>query len=421
MQRRTLTTIHVALIFIVVFIKEPWSLFQELKTGGLTRRHAWKMSSIDWSALEATPRDDEEEEHDSTQNGEVEMPSMGSNGNAQQKPVYNIDDGSNREDEFAEFERNEEIRKKEKQKQEEEAKNKEAQKHTEEKKTNLKKRQSAAFWGPILIIGPFTFFIFALFTIFTGSIIVNWSPYLYGTENAHTPSAQRYGQGARSCLELRIFISGCIGVSYVFLFFYAFILMGPSCIHRNCCSTVRLVMIWYAVLFVICFGVYVFGTYSVVAFSACGSYIETPTNIGRDPYLWNFSVLYVSMWWLGLLGMIGYAIWYAVWEKENKKKRRGLVALMTTKKKIDYSGYRSLKEEFLEEEQQAKEQKIAERKKKKEERQEKQRQKKLNKGNPTEGEADPEGDAQEKNENMKEGEEEWTPQKSRKKGGHIND
>ena len=138
-----------------------------------------------------------------------------------------------------------------------------------------KKKASDYKWGTYLMIAPFGPALMALLTIFWGGITLNSFP--------------------TTCVsDLKTFVAGAIGISYIFLFFLSFVYVGPKPY-----KSFRPLKLGYGAIAFVSVGVFAYGTMEWTKAAAC---------LDTAPQLYVVSSACIVMFW-GSAGLIAlYAL-----------------------------------------------------------------------------------------------------------------
>lgn len=257
---------------------------------------------------------------------------MADSGEVKSERHFNIDDGINRDEEFARFDQQEkEVKSKREEEKKEKVKQKAAAADVESEK-QYKNRDTVLLWGPILITGPLVPAFLALFTIAIGTVVLQWH---FIDINDNSP-----------CLSVQAYVAGQVILSYMFLATYMSLLIGPQCCARACGTTTLLFVYWivFGVLFL---GLNGFGLYTTYSNDWC--FTERATTVRTDDTvaLWMTAAIFVFLFWLAFLVLCCYVCYLCYWRAQLKKKATKVLSGLTmgNKKGIDYSGYKSLKHE----------------------------------------------------------------------------
>ena len=160
--------------------------------------------------------------------------------------TYDIDDGIDRDAEFKAFEEEQKkVAERKKEKKIDERKEKLLKMDAKSEK-QFKNRDTVLLWGPVLITGPLVPAFFAMWTMV----------------DAHTTVQWHYIPFTDQCNHLFSYTIGCAVMSYLFIFVYMSIIIGPQCCARAFIST-TLLFVWMGLFLVVFLALNMYGAWAV--------------------------------------------------------------------------------------------------------------------------------------------------------------
>jgi len=201
-------------------------------------------------------------------------------------------------------------------------------------KARRKKERYQRLWGPILILYPTFHAGLAIFTIFMGNIILN-STCEEGTTRDQEDAAESSGCSA----PLDVFIGAAIAVSYIFMFFFTWVLIGPRPIR-----SFKTLFVAYGILFGLSFLVYGAGTAFVLLGDDCAE---------STPGLYYLSYGLMVIYWISAVGFVTFALYTHIRYRQMVRREAAEEDAAIEGKRKEVEDKRDAEETRLKEEQAA--------------------------------------------------------------------
>jgi len=277
--------------------------------------------------------------------------------NQRQEHMWNIDDGVDRDKEWDDFMKDEANRKQKQLEKDEDDKKEEADTRQTNVKMNEAKKKRLRFWGPVLFMGPLSPLVGSILAVVFGSFMLMCEHKF----NGRPLSVADWFTS--SCNYAFIYVVAEVVFSAIFMFVVMFFLIDPGSItipggsvfsfSRYLCPTARCIAVWYGMIGVGLFGLNIAAPVMLWETRYCFFTSEDAIQANLNPSIWMTGLILMVSYWLFWPILIFYLAQYFCWKKEVKKKQERLTGVFA-KKKIDLSGYKSLKEDMHEEEEKKK-------------------------------------------------------------------